>query len=95
MTAFFLAEIEQIYDADKYQEYRQKAASIIKEYQGSYILRSDNLTVASGDWDARRIVLIAFPSVKAIGACFQSEEYRKIAPLREQSTKSKAIIIED
>ncbi|MBN1313012.1 MAG: DUF1330 domain-containing protein [Anaerolineae bacterium] len=95
MTAFFLAEIEVITDADRYREYRQQAAPIIEKYQGTYVFRSDNITPVSGDWEARRIVLLSFPNVDTLRACFQSEEYKKIAPLREQSTKSKSIIIED
>jgi uncharacterized protein (DUF1330 family) len=95
VAAFFLAEIEEIYDAGRYREYSQKAVPIIEKHQGTYVFRSDNLTPVSGDWGARRIVLLSFPSVEALRACFQSEEYKEIAPLRERSTKSKSMIIED
>lgn len=95
MPIFFLAEIQSILDATMYTEYIEKAAPIIKKYGGEYIFRSDQISPISGEWDLKRIILIKFPGKDKIVQCFQSDEYRKIAPLRENSTISKAIIIEE
>jgi uncharacterized protein (DUF1330 family) len=95
MPAFFLVEINKVSDAEKYGLYIEKVASIINKHGGEYIFKSEQLTPVSGDWDTKRIVLIRFENKNMLRKVFQSEEYKKIAHLREQSTESKAIIIED
>jgi uncharacterized protein (DUF1330 family) len=93
MPVFFLAEIEKITDDNLYRRYIEKAAPIIKQYGGEYIFRSEQLKPISGDWDLKRIVLIRFESIEKLQECFQSNEYKKIAHLREDATVSKAIVI--
>jgi uncharacterized protein (DUF1330 family) len=95
MPVFFLAEIKEITDDNLYGQYIEKARPIIERYGGEYILRSEQLKPISGDWDLKRIILIRFASIDKLHGCFQSDEYRKIAHLRENSTVSKAIVIEE
>lgn len=95
MSAFFLVEINKVSDAEKYGLYIEKVASIINKHEVEYIFKSEQLTPVSGDWDTKRIVLIRFENKKLLMKCFRSEEYREIVYLREQSTESKAVIIED
>lgn len=95
MAVFFLGEIKKITDEATYREYIEKAGPIIKQYGGEYIVRSNQLHPLSGDWDLQRIILIRFNSPDQIQKCFQSDEYKKIAPLREHSTLSRAMIIEE
>ncbi|WAC08652.1 MAG: DUF1330 domain-containing protein [Thermodesulfobacteriota bacterium] len=95
MPAFFLIEITKISDAESYGIYVEKVANIIKKYGGEYIFKSEQLTPVSGDWDAKRIILIRFENKGMLMKCFRSEEYKKIVHLREESTESKAVIIED
>jgi uncharacterized protein (DUF1330 family) len=93
MTSFFLAEIE-VLDPEKYQEYVDRASQIVRSYGGKYVFRSDNITPASGDWTPDKLVLIRFESETGMHKCFASKEYLEIRHLREQSTKSRAVIIE-
>lgn len=95
MPIFFLAEIQSVLDETMYSEYIEKAAPIIRNYGGEYIFRSNHLSPISGEWYLTRMILIKFASKDKIMQCFQSDEYRKIAHLRENSTISKAIIIEE
>ena len=95
MPIFFFAEIQSVLDATMYSEYIKKVAPIIKKYGGEYIFRSNKLSPISGEWDLNRMILIKFASKDKVMDCFQSEEYRKVAHLRENSTISKAIIIEE
>lgn len=92
MPSFFLAEIE-VLDPTKYQEYIDRAPDIVQKYGGVYVFRSDSITPASGDWAPRRMILIRFNSKTDMQMCFGSEEYLAIKHLREQSTKSRAVII--
>ena len=94
MSVFFLAEIQAISDENMYREYVQKAAPIIKKHGGEYIFKSEKLYPISGNWDLKRIILIRFASKENVRECFQSDDYKSIVHLRENSTVSKAMIIE-
>ena len=95
MSVFFLAEIQKIFDDRMYNEYVQRAEPIVKKYGGKYIFRSEQFNPISGDWDLRRIILIRFASKEKVRECFQSKEYKEIAHLRENSTASKGVVIEE
>jgi uncharacterized protein (DUF1330 family) len=41
-----------------------------------------------------RIILIEFDTAEQVERCFGSAEYLALAPLREQSTTSRAIIVD-
>lgn len=94
MSVFFLAKIEKVTNERMYREYTEKASAIISNFGGEYILRSERILPISGDWQLKRVVLIRFDNKEKIQECFQSDEYKKIAHLRENSTVSKALIIE-
>ena len=93
MPSFFLAEIE-VLDHRKYQEYIDRASEIVLKYGGEYVFRSGSIIPVSGDWAPRRLVLIRFNSRTDMHMCFDSKEYLDIKHLREQSTRSRAVIIE-
>lgn len=93
MPVYFMAEIE-VLDRDKYHEYIDRASHIVQRYGGEYIFRSENITPVSGNWTPHRLVLIRFNSKIDIHNCFSSKEYRQIKHLREQSTKSRTVIID-
>jgi uncharacterized protein (DUF1330 family) len=94
MSSFFLAEIE-VLDPEEYRAYVERASQIVEKYDGEYVFRSDNVTPVSGDWSPRQLLLNRFNSKADIHMCFASKEYLEIKHLREQSTKSRAVIIEE
>lgn len=94
MSSFFLAEIE-VFDPGKYQEYVERASVIVRNYGDVYVFRSESIVPVSGDWDPRRLVLIRFNSKNDMRMCFGSEEYLDIKHLREESTRSRAVTIEE
>jgi uncharacterized protein (DUF1330 family) len=94
MASFFLAEVE-VFDPEMYSMYIERASQIVQQYGGVYVFRSDSITPVSGNWEPRRLILIRFNSIQDIHQCFASEAYLAIKHLREQSTKSRAVIIED
>lgn len=93
MTVFFLAEIE-VFDVEKYHAYIEKASHIVRQYGGEYVFRSNHIVPVSGNWTPQRLVLIRFNRKSDIQRCFSSKEYLKIKHLREQSTKSRSVIID-
>jgi len=95
MSAYLLAEIQHIRDPATYQRYVEAARPIVEKHGGTYLLRSDKVSAISGLSSPERVLLIRFPDQQTLAACFGSKEYKEIAPLREQSTESRALVIED
>ena len=93
MSSLFLAEIE-IFDFDKYREYIDRASQIVQRYDGEHGFRSEHIVLMSGNCTPHRLVLIRFNTKADVLMCFGSEEYHQIKHLREQSTKSRAAIID-
>jgi uncharacterized protein (DUF1330 family) len=93
MTVYLIIEIT-IIDEVMYTEYVDLVYDIVVQYGGRYLVRGGATTSMGGNWHPQRIVVIAFPDRQSIDACFASAAYRKLAPLREQSTQSRAIIVD-
>ena len=93
MAVYLIIEIA-VKNREMYLQYIQRVPTIIRKYGGRYLVRGGTVTPLMGDWNPERVILIEFESVDQIQKCFGSPEYREIAPLREQSTISKSIIVE-
>ena len=93
MLTYVLIEIE-IHDRNMYFQYIEKARPIVESYGGHYVIRGGKITPLFGDWNPERIILIEFPSHENVERCFSSKEYLEIAKLRENSTKTRSIILE-
>lgn len=80
-------------DIDSYTKYIERVKPIVEKYHGKYIARSEKITVLKKGWSPDRVIIIAFDTREQLDKCFSSEEYRKIAFMRENSVESKAIIV--
>ena len=90
VTTFFDKEKEK----EGYSEYIKEVKPIVNKYHGRYIVRSENIKPLSSEWKPDRVIIIEFDTKEQLEKCFSSEEYLKIATLRENSVDSRAIIIE-
>lgn len=93
MAAYMILEIE-VVDADTYADYVKQAPATVEQYGGRYLVRGGDVTPLTGGWNPQRLVVIEFPSMERFQEWLSSPEYSAIAPLREQSTKSKVIVVE-
>ena len=93
MSVYMIIDI-QVHNSALYAEYLEKVPAILGQYGGRYLARGGTITPLSGNWNPKRIVVIEFETIERLRACFNSAEYRAIAPLREQSTTSKSIVVE-
>jgi uncharacterized protein (DUF1330 family) len=84
-----------IHDHEMYAEYVKRASEIVTRFGGTYLARCSSVKSLAGDWQPERIVLLAFDSRHMLDECFNSEEYKEIAHLRQKSTSSKAVIVEE
>lgn len=95
MAAYFLVEITEIIDAAAYGEYIAGVKDIVERNGGEYVVRSDRVSMFSGGPCPVRVILIKFKDKDTIEKCFGSDEYKRIAPLREVSTRANGFIIEE
>jgi uncharacterized protein (DUF1330 family) len=93
MPVYLIADLE-IHDPRGYAQYTDQAQEIMAQHGGRYLIRGGAVTPLSGNWHPARVVVIAFDSIEQLRAGFASPEYRAIAPLRENSTTSRSIVIE-
>lgn len=93
MSVYVIIDIE-VKNEGLYFQYVNKVADIVKKYGGRYLARGGKIISMFGDWKPERIILIEFDNMEQIQKCFQSQEYLQIAPFREHSTITKAIIVE-
>jgi uncharacterized protein (DUF1330 family) len=94
VACYLLAEIE-VHAPARYREYVEQASAIVARHGGEYLFRSEAITPVSGGWSPGRMILIRFPTREALQRCFGSPEYQAIAHLRESSTSSRAVIVEE
>jgi len=94
MPVYFIAEIKKIIDREKYSEYVSDVPKIIERFGGKYLARGSETLTIFGDWKPGKIVILEFDSFEQLQHCFNSPEYRAIAPLREKSTIGRAIAVE-
>lgn len=96
MAIFFIVNIEipDKDDRDKYNEYIAKVKPIVESYGGTYIVRSEDISLFAGNKAPDRIIIIQFETREQLDQCFASEEYTKVKDLRESTVKTSAFIVE-
>jgi uncharacterized protein (DUF1330 family) len=52
------------------------------------------VTSLAGGWNPERIIIVEFPSSEEVRRWLSSPEYQELAPLRESSTPTRAILLE-
>jgi uncharacterized protein (DUF1330 family) len=93
MAVYQIVDLD-VYNPELYAGYVARVADIVRAYGGRYIVRGGTVTPLGGDWNPRRLVIIEFESLERLQQCYASPEYQEIAPLREQSSRSKSIAVE-
>lgn len=93
MPVYMIIDVH-VLEPVRYAEYTERAAKIVAQYGGRYLVCGGEILSHSDSWNPERIVVIEFSTLADQQACFNSAEYRQIAPLREQSTSGKSIVVE-
>ncbi|MFA7282967.1 MAG: DUF1330 domain-containing protein [Candidatus Omnitrophota bacterium] len=95
MAVYFIVEIATAAGNKKdYAKYIGKVRPVVEKYKGKYLARGGKVTAVFGNWDPERMILIEFPSSEDVRQWLNSPEYLAIAPLRENSVSTRAVMIE-
>ena len=82
MPAYFVVQ-STISDEAQYQKYREAVVPLIMKHGGKYIVRGAKVEALEGRHDGRRMVMFEFPSMAAIHAFWNSQEYVPVKKIRE------------
>jgi uncharacterized protein (DUF1330 family) len=94
VSTYMIVSIEDISDQERYSQYMRGVSAVVQEHGGRYIARGGDITPLAGGWNPQRVIIIEFDSLQAAQNCFNSPDYKQLAPLREASTTCKAIFVE-
>ena len=86
MPAYMIVQLK-VTDPDRFARYREAVPAAVKAFGGRYIVRGAPVEVLEGSHDGRRLVLFEFPSMDAIRRFWNSPEYAKVKPLRDNAAE--------
>ncbi len=92
MPAYMIVQLK-VTDPDKFAGYRSAVPAVVEAFGGRYLVRGGAVEVLEGSHDGRRVVVFEFPSVEAIKRFWNSPEYARVKPLRENAAEVDAWII--
>lgn len=93
MTAYVIVDIE-VTDPEGYKEYVKLAPEAVRLYGGKYIARGGYNETLEGDWQAKRLVILEFPSVEQAKKWLNSSEYAPARALRHQNACTNMVVVE-
>ena len=93
MPAYLIVEID-IHDPVQYENYKKLTPASLLPYQGKFIVRGGPTETLEGNWEAKRIVVLEFPSKELAKHWWSSEEYAPAKALRQRTSTTKMILVE-
>jgi uncharacterized protein (DUF1330 family) len=93
MKGYLVAQVE-IEDRDGFGAYAGKAAEVVKQYEGRFLVSTGKVETREGDRGRHRLVVLEFPSLEAARVFYDSAEYQEILPLRLRSSRGELFIAE-
>ena len=93
MTAYCIFQVD-VTDPEQYEKYKAAVSPSIKAAGGDYLVRGGAVEVLEGDPDARRMVILEFPTVAAAKAWWDSAEYAEIKKLRAGAGTMDGLVVE-
>jgi uncharacterized protein (DUF1330 family) len=94
MAALLIADIE-VTDVAAYEEYQRHVPAYVAAYEGRFVVRGGRTQTLEGSWQARRIVVIEFPSMARLLAFYDSVEFAALKSLRMRASDSRIIAVEE
>jgi uncharacterized protein (DUF1330 family) len=96
--AYVIAEVEKdptkIEDPAAAQKYAEEAPKSLAAFAGQYLVAGGKVQTVEGEAPKGYIVVIAFDSVEKARGWYYSPAYEAIKPIRQNSTKSRILIVE-
>ena len=93
-AAYFVAEVE-IHDPAGFQPYAERFQATLVPFGGRLVSFGASIVPPEGmEATTTRAAIVVFPSVQACEDWFGSPGYREIAPIRQESARTRAYYVE-
>jgi uncharacterized protein (DUF1330 family) len=92
VSTYLVVDIE-VMDAEMYERYIERIPEVVHHYGGRYVVRGGTVTPLAGGWSPDRMIIVEFASDGDLYAFVTSDEYNALAPLRENSTRTRSIAL--
>ncbi len=83
-----------ILDAERYEEYKARAAPSITAAGGRYLVRGGEVVLLEGHLPAERTVVLEFTDREAALAWYRSDEYTETRSLRDGAARATIYIVD-
>ena len=93
MAAYLIADT-QITDHRTYDEYKRQVAPTIAKFGGRFLVRGGPHEVLEGTLQVHRLVVIEFPSMRALKSWYSSPEYAPLLTMRQLAATDHLIAVE-
>jgi uncharacterized protein (DUF1330 family) len=92
--AYFVAEVE-IHDPAGFAPYAERFQTTLVPFGGQLVSFGASIVPLEGiDATTARAAIVLFPSMKAGQDWFASAGYREIAPMRQESARTRALFVD-
>ena len=87
MSAYLIVDTHvRARESPERKRYAEEVPKTLEKYGGSYLVRAGKFEVLEGEWNPELLVVLEFPSMRALKRWYNSKEYRQILPLALKST---------
>ena len=93
MPAYAIIEIS-VHNTKEHETYKSMTPPSIAAYNGKFIVRGGKTISLEGDWNPERVVVLEFPTMELAKEWWNSEQYAIPKSIRQQSAKTKLILVE-
>ena len=94
VPAYFVALVE-IHDPAGFQSYHEQFEATLAPFEGRMVSFGAPIVPLEGmEGSTARAAIVVFPSLQAGRDWFESPAYRRIAPLRQRSARTRGFFVE-
>ena len=94
MTAYWLAR-SKVINPENYKKYTDLVPDILAKYGGKPLSRGGKYQVMEGPEYFNRFIVVEFPTMEDVIACFESDEYKEAAAHRRDGSGEVENVIVD
>ena len=91
--AYVLVRSDDLNPSDELRRYVSEVDSTLEKYGAEILVQNFPAQVLEGEWGGF-VTLLRFDSIEAARRWYESPEYSALAPLRQQSSRPTAMIVE-
>jgi uncharacterized protein (DUF1330 family) len=94
VPAYAIAYLRDVDFGDDIIRYMREIDATLEPFGGEFVIHGGRADVREGDWGGGDLVAIRFPDRDAAAGWYESADYQRIAPLRENNSDSIVALVE-